>query len=47
MESRQGYVFGTTTTAGTGRHAGRTLKVWFKNENHVPGRTMFPMYIRT
>jgi DUF917 family protein len=34
-EDRDGYMFGTTTIEGTGRHAGHTLAVWFKNENHV------------
>jgi hypothetical protein len=30
-ESRDGYMFGTTTVEGSGH----TLRVWFKNENHV------------
>jgi hypothetical protein len=34
-EDRGGYMFGTTTIEGTGEHEGHTLKVWFKNENHV------------
>lgn len=34
-EDRDGYMFGTTTIEGDGRSAGHTLKVWFKNENHV------------
>jgi DUF917 family protein len=34
-EDRDGYMFGTTTIDGAGRFAGHTLKVWFKNENHV------------
>jgi len=34
-EDRDGYMFGTTTIAGTGRYAGHELAVWFKNENHV------------
>ncbi len=34
-EDRDGYMFGTTTIEGNGRSAGHTLKVWFKNENHV------------
>jgi DUF917 family protein len=34
-EDRDGYMFGTTTIEGTGRYAGHTLAVWFKNENHV------------
>jgi DUF917 family protein len=28
-------MFGTTHIKGTGQHAGQTLDVWFKNENHV------------
>ena len=34
-EDRDGYMFGTTTIAGTGRYTGHELAVWFKNENHV------------
>lgn len=34
-EDRGGYMFGTTTIEGSGIYAGNTLKVWFKNENHV------------
>lgn len=34
-ESKQGYMFGTTTVVGSGAHAGHTLKIWFKNENHI------------
>ena len=34
-EDRDGYMFGTTTIEGSGRFAGHTLAVWFKNENHV------------
>jgi hypothetical protein len=34
-EDRDGYMFGTTTIEGSGRFAGHTLQVWFKNENHV------------
>lgn len=34
-EDRDGYMFGTTVVSGTGDYDGRTLKVWFKNENHV------------
>jgi DUF917 family protein len=34
-EDRDGYMFGTTTIQGSGRFAGHTLAVWFKNENHV------------
>jgi len=34
-ESREGYMFGTTTIEGGGPDSGHTLKVWFKNENHV------------
>ena len=28
-------MFGTTHLEGTGSYAGHTLKVWFKNENHI------------
>jgi DUF917 family protein len=34
-EDRGGYMFGNITLDGAGRYAGQTLKVWFKNENHV------------
>lgn len=34
-EDREGYMFGTIHIRGTGDYAGRTLDVWFKNENHV------------
>ncbi len=34
-EDRGGYMYGTTTIAGSGEFAGHSLKVWFKNENHV------------
>jgi hypothetical protein len=34
-EDRDGYMFGTTSVEGSGRFAGHTLQVWFKNENHV------------
>lgn len=34
-EDRDGYMFGVTHVQGTGSYEGQTLKVWFKNENHV------------
>lgn len=34
-ESRDGYMFGTTTVQGTGTSQGHVLKIWFKNENHI------------
>jgi DUF917 family protein len=34
-ESREGYMFGTTTIEGSEANSRHTLKVWFKNENHV------------
>jgi DUF917 family protein len=34
-ESRDGYMFGTTTIEGEGSGNGHTLKIWFKNENHI------------
>ena len=37
-ESREGYMFGTTTIEGSGPDSGHTFKVWFKNENHVTYR---------
>ncbi|MBI4271223.1 MAG: DUF917 domain-containing protein [Candidatus Rokubacteria bacterium] len=37
-ESRDGYMVGTTTVDGEGHDAGHTLRVWFKNENHVTWR---------
>jgi hypothetical protein len=34
-DDRQGYLIGDTWIAGTGDWAGRTLRIWFKNENHI------------
>ncbi len=34
-ESREGYMYGTTTILGEGSDRGRTMKVWFQNENHI------------
>ncbi len=34
-EDREGYMFGTTHIQGADDYHGHTLKVWFKNENHV------------
>jgi hypothetical protein len=34
-ESRDGYMFGTNTIRGEGLYSGHTLKIWFKNENHI------------
>lgn len=34
-EDRDGYMFGTVVVSGSGKYAGHSLKVWFKNENHV------------
>jgi hypothetical protein len=34
-EDRDGYMFGTVVIDGSGSYNGHTLKVWFKNENHV------------
>lgn len=34
-ESREGYMFGTTTIQGEGPNSGHALEVWFKNENHI------------
>jgi uncharacterized protein len=41
-ESRDGYMYGTTTVEGEGPDAGHTLRVWFKNENHVTWRDGTP-----
>jgi uncharacterized protein len=41
-ESRDGYMYGTTTVEGEGADAGHTLRVWFKNENHVTWRDGVP-----
>jgi DUF917 family protein len=41
-ESREGYMFGTTTLQGTGADSGHSFKVWFKNENHVTYRDEKP-----
>ena len=37
-ESRDGYMLGTTTVEGEAGDAGHTLRIWFKNENHVTWR---------
>jgi len=34
-ESRDGYMYGTTIIQGSEANSGHTLKVWFKNENHI------------
>jgi len=34
-ENRVGYMWGETTIKGSGIKPGTTMKVWFKNENHV------------
>jgi len=41
-ESRDGYMYGTTTVDGEGADARHTLRVWFKNENHVTWRDGTP-----
>jgi hypothetical protein len=41
-ESRDGYMFGTTTIEGEGEDAGHRLRIWFKNENHVTWRDEQP-----
>ncbi len=41
-ESRDGYMYGTTTVEGEGADARHTLRVWFKNENHVTWRDGTP-----
>jgi uncharacterized protein len=41
-ESREGYMYGTTTVEGEGPDVGHTLRVWFKNENHVTWRDGTP-----
>lgn len=41
-ESRDGYMYGTTTVEGDGADARHTLRVWFKNENHVTWRDGTP-----
>ncbi len=34
-EDREGYYWGYHTIEGTGEYDGQTVKIWFKNENHV------------
>ncbi|MCI2058683.1 MAG: DUF917 domain-containing protein [Oscillibacter sp.] len=34
-EDKLGYYWGTHTITGAGESAGKTYKIWFKNENHV------------
>jgi DUF917 family protein len=44
-ESRDGYMYGTTTVEGEGPDAGHTLRMWFKNENHVTWRDGTPWVV--
>jgi DUF917 family protein len=37
-ESREGYMYGTTTIQGEGAFADEDLRIWYKNENHVTWR---------
>ncbi|MBI4561574.1 MAG: DUF917 domain-containing protein [Candidatus Rokubacteria bacterium] len=41
-ESRDGYMFGTSTVEGEGEDEGHRLQIWFKNENHVTWRDGTP-----
>jgi DUF917 family protein len=41
-ESRDGYMYGTTTVEGEGDDKNHVLRVWFKNENHVTWRDGTP-----
>jgi DUF917 family protein len=41
-DSRDGYMLGTTRLEGDGPDAGHTLRIWFKNENHVTWRDERP-----
>ena len=41
-ESRDGYMYGTTTVEGEGDDRGHALRMWFKNENHVTWRDGTP-----
>ncbi|MFQ5828320.1 MAG: DUF917 domain-containing protein [Candidatus Methylomirabilia bacterium] len=41
-DSREGYMHGTTSLEGEGADRGRTLEVWFKNENHITWRDGSP-----
>jgi len=34
-ESREGYMYGTTTIRGEGSDRGHKMKIWFQNENHI------------
>ena len=34
-ENREGYMWGETLIKGSGIHPGDSLKIWFKNENHI------------
>jgi DUF917 family protein len=44
-ESRDGYMYGTTTVEGEGTDGGHTLRIWFKNENHVTWRDGRPWVV--
>jgi DUF917 family protein len=44
-ESRDGYMYGTTTVEGDGPDASHTLRMWFKNENHVTWRDGTPWVV--
>jgi DUF917 family protein len=34
-EDRDGYMFGTNVISGDAEFAGREMRIWFKNENHI------------
>lgn len=34
-ESTEGYMWGTNVIDGAGKHAGKRLEIWFKNEHHL------------
>lgn len=41
-ESKGGYQIGTTDISGSGAYAGRSFRIWFKNEHHISWRDGMP-----
>lgn len=44
-QSREGYMYGTTTIRGEGTFAGEGLRIWYKNENHITWRNGKPFVL--
>lgn len=42
-QDKEGYYWGFHTVTGEGNYAGSTVKVWFKNENHIAWKNDVPV----